>query len=611
MEDKKLLNYTEYLFTGLFFAGLFIFFAFFYNYHLHFEEATQLFLFTGDYFVSRMGLPGGFSGWFGEFLTQFYIISLAGPLIITILLFAMQRITFRILSTINYNRSFFPLSFLIPLNTALIICDEFYPLSAIIGVLISLLAGWIYTTIPQNNRRFIAGLLLITLTYCLAGGSFLSLLAIIIVFEILSAIRVRKNAVREKADDLPPFRMIKVWQLFVYVIISAGIPLLARQFLVQEPAGLAYFSEFYYDLRTAVPKAIPLLFALPAILMILICLLPSKEKMYKAALFVQIALFIPAVVFGLKLWANPDAESIMKYDYLVRMNRWKDVVKYAEKEPPRNNLSLAMLNLSLAKTGTMGDRMFNFEQNGVGGLFLPFAKEYVAPMMGSEIFYQLGLVNASQEYTFESMETTPALNKTVRSVKRLAETNLISGNYEVARKYLKLLDKTIFYRKWAHMTEKYLYNEDLINSNPDWGEKRKMMIKTDFFFKVEIMEGVLNMLLKENPRNNIAYQYLMAFYLINKDLGNFMKWVPMMNDMGYKRIPVGYQEAIMYVIGLGTDNPMTQVPYQISNDTKIRMQSYASIYTTRKDAQNILRERFSGTYWYYLHYKKIEIKDGK
>jgi len=178
-------------------------------------------------------------------------------------------------------------------------------------------------------------------------------------------------------------------------------------------------------------------------------------------------------------------------------------------------------------------------------------------------------------------------------------------------KYLKLLDKTIFYRKWAHKTEKYLYNEDLINSDPDWGEKRKMLIKKDFFFKVENMEGALNMLLKENPRNNMAYQYLMAFYLINKDLGNFMNRVPMMNDLGYTRIPVGYQEAIMYVIGLTTDNPLKNVPYQISNDTKLRMQAYANIYTSRKDAQEILRKSYSGTYWYYFHYKKIEIRKAK
>jgi hypothetical protein len=109
----------------------------------------------------------------------------------------------------------------------------------------------------------------------------------------------------------------------------------------------------------------------------------------------------------------------------------------------------------------------------------------------------------------------------------------------------------------------------------------------------------------------MAYQYLMAFYLINKDLGNFMNRVPMMNDLGYTRIPVGYQEAIMYVIGLTTDNPLKNVPYQISNDTKLRMQAYANIYTSRKDAQEILRKSYSGTYWYYFHYKKIEIRKAK
>jgi hypothetical protein len=270
-----------------------------------------------------------------------------------------------------------------------------------------------------------------------------------------------------------------------------------------------------------------------------------------------------------------------------------------------------MLNLSLAKTGTMGDRMFNFRQNGAGGLFLTFAKEYVAPMMGGEIYYQLGLVNASQEYSFESMETTPDLGKSVRAVKRLAETNLINGHYEVAHKYLNLLEKTIFYRNWARRTEKYLYNETLINNDPDYGEKRKMMIKKDFFFKAEIMEGALNVLLQENPKNKMAFQYLMGFYLINKDLRNFMDRVPMMNDLGYTSIPVSYQEAIMYIIGLSTDNPMVNLPYKISSDTKLRMQAYASIYTTRDNAQELLSKRFSGTYWYYLHYCKVDIKSAK
>ncbi|MBE3087322.1 MAG: hypothetical protein IMZ64_14030, partial [Bacteroidetes bacterium] len=119
MENKRLVQYTEYLFTGFFCAGIFVFFAFFYNNHLHFEEQVQLFLLTDDYFLLKMSYPGGFSGYLGGFLTQFYYLSLVGPLILTLLIFAIQQLTKHILFTINQNRSFFPLSFLPALNAAM------------------------------------------------------------------------------------------------------------------------------------------------------------------------------------------------------------------------------------------------------------------------------------------------------------------------------------------------------------------------------------------------------------------------------------------------------------------------------------------------------------
>ena len=105
MDDVRLARFSGYIFTGLFFAAVFIFFAFFYNHHLHFEEETQLFLLTGDYFRSKITLPGGFSGYAGGFLTQFYYWSLAGPLIIATFLFGIQQLTLRILKNINSNPS--------------------------------------------------------------------------------------------------------------------------------------------------------------------------------------------------------------------------------------------------------------------------------------------------------------------------------------------------------------------------------------------------------------------------------------------------------------------------------------------------------------------------
>ncbi|MCU0454670.1 MAG: DUF6057 family protein [Bacteroidales bacterium] len=602
--DGRLARNSALLSALIFFAAVFSFFAFFYNKHLHFEEETQLFLTTGDFFTAKMKLPGGLSGYLGGFLTQFYHLDLAGPFIIAVLLLGIQQLTLRILNRVNVNPAWFLLSFLPAVNGMLILCDEFYPLSGIVGILAALFAGWIYTGTDNRTKRFISGLLLIAVTYWIAGGSFLMLVGIILACEALIFFKARRRLKTRKDNQSST---LKGWQLTVLVVVAAAIPLLVRQFLVLQPLGLAYITEFYYDMRTVIPTAIPVILALPAILMALVYFLPENKVMHGSVIFAQAGILVILWYFGLKLWANFSAEQIMTYDQLVRNEKWKEVLDYAEKEPPRNNLSLAMLNLALAKTNRMGDQLFRYEQNGFNGLFLPFAKEYVAPMMGSEILFQLGLINASQEYSFESTETTPNLDKSVRAIKRLAETNLINGQYEVAGKYLKILQKTVFYRKWAGETMKLLYNEDLINSHPVYGAKRKLAPKRDFFFKIQNMEEILKLMIRENPSNNMAFQYLMSFYLLNKDLRNFMNSLPMMNTMKYIRIPVAYEEAIMYVIGLATTNPMANTDFRISNETKARMQAYADIYTTRRDAQQILGTRFGNTFWYYLHYKQIEI----
>lgn len=612
MEKNKLLKNFEYLFTGLFFAAIFIFFAFFYNNHLHFEEQAQLFLLTGDNFLSKIGFPGGFSGYIGGFLTQFYYLPLIGPLVLTILIFVVRQLTGKILFKINQNRSFFLLSFLPALNAAMIMCDEFYPLSAITGFIIALLSASLYINIKTDKHRFISGLILIPVTYWLAGGSDLMFLLMAMVFEFITFLRSRKK-IRGKSKDtnISPLYKLKVWYLIVYLVIALGIPLLVKQFLILQPAMLTYMSEYYYDLRITIPVAIPVIFLLPPLLMIVIFLLPATEKRLQVALSVQFGLLLAATWFGFRMWANFGAEDIMAYDYLVRNERWNDVIKFSEKNPPHNNLSLAMLNLSLAKTGQLGNKMFNYDQPSTGGLFLPFEREYVAPLMGNEIFFNLGLINASQEYAFESMETIPSLNKSARLIKRLAETNLINGNYKVSEKYLKLLEKTMFYRRWAKETMKYLYNDDLVNKDPDWGEKRRLMVKEDFFFKVQNMESTLNMMLKENPQNRIAFEYLMAFYMINKDLRNFLNCIPLMEKMKYKEVPVSYQEAIMYIIGLNSKDPMADTPGYISENTKNRMKAYAGIYTNYPDAKERLTKNFSGTYWYYLHFKTVDKKNEK
>ncbi len=307
----------------------------------------------------------------------------------------------------------------------MILCNEFYPLSAITGFLLAMLSGLVYVGIKNGRSRFAAGLVLIPLTYWLAGGSHISLLMLMLVYELLHhpGLRIKMPDIK-KSPESDNFRL---WYLIIYILIAAGIPLLVRQYFIIQPLILTFLSEFYYNIPTAIPVAAVVLFTLPPLLMVIVWFISLKEKSFKAALAVQIAAFAVLTWFGFKSFANFEAEQIMTYDYLVRNEKWNDVLKYADTKPPRNFLSLAMVNLSLAKTGQLGNRMFNYNQHGVNGLFLSFNREYVAAIMGNEIFYQLGLTNASQQYAFESMETIPSMGKSARVIKRLAETNLING----------------------------------------------------------------------------------------------------------------------------------------------------------------------------------------
>ena len=50
----------------------FVFFQFFYPYHLFYQEQNQLFLFSWDYITTYLDKPGWLACLTGDFLTQFY-----------------------------------------------------------------------------------------------------------------------------------------------------------------------------------------------------------------------------------------------------------------------------------------------------------------------------------------------------------------------------------------------------------------------------------------------------------------------------------------------------------------------------------------------------------
>ena len=142
-------------------------------------------------------------------------------------------------------------------------------------------------------------------------------------------------------------------------------------------------------------------------------------------------------------------------------------------EHPESPAVHSAVLLAYHKTGEMGrmelmnnlvhDSQSVFSTNGVH--FIVNFGSVSSAFIVSDIALQLNWTNISQRVAFDAMEYIPNYNKSGRSLKRLVETNIICGHYDVARKYIDILENTTFYRKWAQSMRPLTDNPELIKNN--------------------------------------------------------------------------------------------------------------------------------------------------
>ena len=220
----------------------------------------------------------------------------------------------------------------------------------------------------------------------------------------------------------------------------------------------------------------------------------------------------------------------MEYDYLVRIKDWNGIIAKAEQQTPDKPMSVSATNLALAMTNQLGERAFEFYQRGSQGLLPPFERNYATTQLTGEIYFHLGLVNTAQRLAFEAMEAISNYNKSGRALKRLVETNVINGQYKVAEKYIKILEKTIFYRRWAERMRAMLGDEKAINAHPLYDTLRQYRLQEDFLFSDTELDKICGQLFMHNHQNQMAAQYLLMLPILDRDMPRFMQYVQVVQN---------------------------------------------------------------------------------
>lgn len=561
--------------SGTFILLAFAFFNFIYPYHVHYQEQMQLFRFGWDYFRESIAVPGGLSDWIGGFLTQFFYYAPVGSFILAGLLGLIQMLVWKNLEHKTF--AAYPLTFLPSAAMFLFLCDENALVTASISMIAALSSASVFMKMRRTGLRCIISIALMPVMYMLTGGMY------ILAPSVLAIRAFHRNENR---------RTLMIFSAAALVLMIV-LPLAARGFSPY-PLGRLAFGIHYHRYHHAIPVLAWISVILVPAAMILSSLI-RKDRM----MILSLALVVIPTGFLAPKFSDMEKERLFGYDFMVRMGQWNKILVTSDKHAPDSPIAVECTNLALAKTGHLASDMFSFFQNGPAGLLPEFIRDHFSPVPTGSVYYHLGMINTAQTFFFEAQEGIPDFQKSARLTQALAKTNLINGDYEVARKYVNALKQTIFYRKWAEETERLLDHPELIGKVHEYAYLRSVRMKEhDIMFSQEEMDSMLGLMYIENNSNSMAIDYLLAWCLLRKDLTRFFECHSLLQN-GYDARH--YQEAILLYWALTHGGP-EGMPGFITQKVTSDFTRFITLVQSGRDEASLEKE-FGKTYWFYYYYR--------
>ena len=492
---KAIARYGQWGLSVLVGIVMFLFWYVWYPHALSYQEQYQLFLWTGDYFLEKISLPGGFADWLGEFIVQFYYVEWIGALLLATLFVALQWLTAKLLPKTWCLLSLLPVAVMWWLMG-----DINVMLSLMVAMVMAIgIAGRVRRVVSLGKLGLLGEIVLIPIIYWLIGPA-------VWIYVIIRVIQIGWRQL-----------WTAVWLVAVQLMVYAW--LLPQWPLQQAMTGLSYY---------------------------------------------RIPLQYPQ-------WSGYDKDmyELIRMDYLVRNERWDEIVKRAGAYQVKTPFWCNCVNLALSQKRLLADRMFDFYQSGEDALIMPRTRDLTSMLPSAEAFWRLGMVNSAQRYMFDTQESILNGKKSGRCTKRIAECMIVNGHYRTARKQIGLLKKSLFYRSWAEEMEKMI-EADQTTPNPSYsggersvyGRLRKMRYKDDFLYSYDEIDKMFGLLFMNNTDNKMALDYFLAQMLLKGNMQGFQQYLGLAQQYGgYRQMPLGYQDAMRCIQMQGNVQGSTYANY--------------------------------------------------
>ena len=383
----------------------FAFFQFCYPYHLFYQEQNQLFLMSWDYITTYLDKPGWLVCLAGDFLTQFYYFRYAGPIILTLcILLTGYNIRCAVeMADIKGRWVAHSVAFIVMI---LLICFSFhydYRLSSILAVAGGASVFRVSTSLLISTRMFIKKIerrneqgLFLNGSGIANWVSVISIFVSIFVCHWFFGYGVWVYGALTFAGCIANIMMAGTYYRLAALIIPFFLLMLTKRL-------------YYCDFQT-------------------IYTYPGIGKLAKPQL---------------------DQERTLAVDCKYYFGNYNQVINMVEKDKNPNQYMKFYHDLIMAQFRSQPASLKKYPNKAIGTFETLEANPSLLTIHAlNELYWALDDMTFCERAAMLGNIYSPNC-RNIRMVKRLAEINLVRGNYAATRKYLRILQKTFVWKRWA------------------------------------------------------------------------------------------------------------------------------------------------------------------
>lgn len=546
------------------------------SYRLQFKEQISIFLLGADRIEWYLSNPGVVASVLGDWLTQFYLNRLAGTTLSVLLLAAIMTGVARFFRLAEPQKPVCLIMSVVPvLLEGYFITFPNYPLSATVGLALSVWAACLMAHIKDSGLSALIIGLSVPVVFVIAGGHALT-------FALMLAFLKRK-------DGIMPLLSIAVG--IVLMLICGRMYNLTFVHSLIWPVWPGYIIP-YKALLLLMPWIISATFVLS---------LHYSKVMDSTWKPVVLSLLALSGTYISSVLSLDELERTVKIGTLAYQNKWEEVREMSSSDKP-SIYNAYYWNLCNARKGRLADELLNGRWGRSSDVLFLSTKRgdpYFSMMYYTDALLEMGDVSQATDCALLAQTVMPG-HYSSRMLRRLAEIAVVTADYGVASKYLDILLHTRNHRAWAADLLARIEARDIPEQYLTW---RSRTAGSDRFFAQGDSRSSLTAIADFSPYNRVAIDYLLCSYLLDKNINTFLNLYNRYYYNGLDRIvtvPDLYQEALLVNVDSRESFSETVSKYNISREIADKYIRLMDARSKDPHPEAVITKEAMGTYWHYI-----------